>query len=100
MQHRASMKFYGRNFRESQILSNLSSEEDSSTPLNCCFLGKSSGADIVHSISPPRRGCGGGGGYGGRKESNMNCRPEDLHIPFERSGQVRDVYLPKDFYSG
>ncbi|RZC81099.1 hypothetical protein C5167_043678 [Papaver somniferum] len=30
----------------------------------------------------------------------MNCRPEDLHIPFERSGQVRDVYLPKDFYSG
>ncbi|OVA16514.1 RNA recognition motif domain [Macleaya cordata] len=68
---------------------------------------------------PPRRGYGGygsggggggGGGYGGRKEQNngsllvrnvpMNCRPEDLRAPFERFGPVRDVYLPKDYYSG
>ncbi|XP_068643367.1 serine/arginine-rich SC35-like splicing factor SCL30 isoform X1 [Aristolochia californica] len=69
--------------------------------------------------SPPRRGCGGRarspprrgyGGYGGRKEQNhgsllvrnvpLNCRPEDLRVPFERFGPVRDVYLPKDYYSG
>ncbi|KAF6137788.1 hypothetical protein GIB67_040496 [Kingdonia uniflora] len=69
--------------------------------------------------SPPRRGYGGrgrspprrGGGYGGRKEGGnngsllvrnipMSCRPEDLRVPFERFGPVRDVYLPKDYYSG
>ncbi|XP_026415076.1 serine/arginine-rich SC35-like splicing factor SCL30 [Papaver somniferum] len=73
------------------------------------------GGDRGRSPPPPRRGYGGGGGgrgggYGGRKDSNngsllvrnipMNCRPDDLRIPFERFGQVRDVYLPKDFYSG
>ncbi|KAF8396788.1 hypothetical protein HHK36_018420 [Tetracentron sinense] len=57
--------------------------------------------------SPPRRGYG---GYGGRREQNngsllvrnipLNCRPEDLRVPFERFGPVRDVYLPKDYYSG
>ncbi|XP_077216843.1 serine/arginine-rich SC35-like splicing factor SCL30A [Tasmannia lanceolata] len=66
--------------------------------------------------SPPRRGYGGRGrspprrGYGGRKESSngsllvrnipLNCRPEDLRVPFERFGPVRDVYLPKNYYSG
>ncbi|XP_010264442.1 PREDICTED: serine/arginine-rich SC35-like splicing factor SCL30 [Nelumbo nucifera] len=66
--------------------------------------------------SPPRRGHGGRGrspprrGYGGRKEQNngsllvrnvpLNCRPEDLRVLFERFGPVRDVYLPKNYYTG
>uniref|UniRef100_A0A8I6Z956 RRM domain-containing protein n=1 Tax=Hordeum vulgare subsp. vulgare TaxID=112509 RepID=A0A8I6Z956_HORVV len=65
--------------------------------------------------SPPRRGYGGGGrspprrGYGGRREQGsgsllvrnipLSCRPEDLRVPFERFGPVRDVYLPKDYYT-
>lgn len=28
------------------------------------------------------------------------CRPEELRIPFERFGHVRDVYIPKDYYTG
>lgn len=27
-------------------------------------------------------------------------RSEDLRVPFERFGLVRDVYLPKDYYTG
>ncbi|XP_057511109.1 serine/arginine-rich SC35-like splicing factor SCL30 [Actinidia eriantha] len=70
--------------------------------------------------SPPRRGYGGrtrspprrgpGGGYGRNKEQNsgsllvrnipLNCRSEELRGLFERFGVVRDVYLPKDYYSG
>ncbi|KDP44951.1 hypothetical protein JCGZ_01451 [Jatropha curcas] len=65
--------------------------------------------------SPPRRGYGGGGGgggggYGRRKEQNhgsllvrnipLDCRPEELRVPFERFGVVRDVYIPKDYYTG
>ena len=30
----------------------------------------------------------------------MVFRPEDLRAPFERFGQVKDVYLPKNYYSG
>ncbi|KAG0577416.1 hypothetical protein KC19_5G154700 [Ceratodon purpureus] len=29
-----------------------------------------------------------------------DSRPEDVRIPFERFGPVKDVYLPKDYYSG
>ncbi|GJM92722.1 hypothetical protein PR202_ga09215 [Eleusine coracana subsp. coracana] len=63
--------------------------------------------------SPPRRGYGGGGGggRGGRggdqgsvsllvRNIPLRCRPEDLRAPFERFGPVRDVYLPRDYYSG
>ncbi|CAN6361407.1 unnamed protein product [Urochloa humidicola] len=67
--------------------------------------------------SPPRRGYGGRGrsppprrgGYGGRKEGSgsllvrnipLSVRAEDLRVPFERFGPVRDVYIPKDYYSG
>ncbi|KAL6977375.1 hypothetical protein U1Q18_026174 [Sarracenia purpurea var. burkii] len=66
--------------------------------------------------SPPRRGYGGytrsppRRGYGRSKEQNhgsllvrnipLNCRPEDLRALFERFGVVRDVYLPKDYYTG
>lgn len=28
------------------------------------------------------------------------CRPEELRSPFERFGPVRDVYIPRDYYSG
>lgn len=28
------------------------------------------------------------------------CRPEELRVPFERFGVVRDVYIPKDYYTG
>lgn len=27
-------------------------------------------------------------------------RPEELRVPFERFGLVRDVYIPKDYYTG
>ncbi|XP_039128355.1 serine/arginine-rich SC35-like splicing factor SCL30 isoform X1 [Dioscorea cayenensis subsp. rotundata] len=57
--------------------------------------------------SPPRRGYG---GYGGGKDQNsrsllvrnipLNARAEDLRVPFERYGPVRDVYMPKDYYTG
>ncbi|GLT43850.1 hypothetical protein SLA2020_177800 [Shorea laevis] len=71
--------------------------------------------------SPPRRGYGGrersptrrgyrGGGFARRKDQNqgsllvrnipLDCRPEELRIPFERFGHVRDVYIPKDYYTG
>jgi len=28
------------------------------------------------------------------------CRPEDLHDPFGQFGPVKDVYLPRDYYTG
>jgi len=28
------------------------------------------------------------------------CRPEDLRVPFERFGPVRDVYLPRNYHTG
>ncbi|KAK9019374.1 hypothetical protein V6N11_053898 [Hibiscus sabdariffa] len=30
----------------------------------------------------------------------LDCRPEELRIPFERFGIVRDVYIPKDYHTG
>jgi hypothetical protein len=27
------------------------------------------------------------------------CRPDDLRKEFEKFGEVRDVYIPKDFYT-
>jgi FUS-interacting serine-arginine-rich protein 1 len=54
--------------------------------------------------------------YGRDRESGRRCsspptsllvrnisrasRPDDLRIPFERYGPVKDVYLPKDYHSG
>ncbi|KAF7133136.1 hypothetical protein RHSIM_Rhsim09G0166300 [Rhododendron simsii] len=56
---------------------------------------------------PPRRG---GSGYGRNREQTpgsllvrnipLSCRPEELRVPFERFGVVRDVYLPKDYHTG
>eukprot|EP00250_Pteridium_aquilinum_P020583 c2486_g1_i1 orf=264-1262(+) len=67
------------------------------------------------SYSPPRRGYGGRGRspprgrYGAHRDApcgllvrniSKGSRPEDLRIPFERFGRVRDVYLPRDYHSG
>lgn len=70
--------------------------------------------------SPPRRGYGsrrrspsplargGRGGYGREPEMPTSllvrniprdCSAEDLRIPFERYGVVKDVYLPRDYYT-
>ncbi|CAH9108985.1 unnamed protein product [Cuscuta europaea] len=31
---------------------------------------------------------------------SLSSRPEDIRVPFERFGPIRDVYLPKNYYSG
>ncbi|XP_042021485.1 serine/arginine-rich SC35-like splicing factor SCL28 [Salvia splendens] len=31
---------------------------------------------------------------------SLSSRPEDLRVPFERFGPVKDVYLPKNYYTG
>eukprot|EP00249_Psilotum_nudum_P021579 c28159_g2_i3 orf=267-1232(+) len=65
--------------------------------------------------SPPRRGYGGRGRspprgrYSGRKDAPTSLlvrnipresRPDDVRIRFERFGSIKDVYLPKDYYTG
>ncbi|XP_042518121.1 serine/arginine-rich SC35-like splicing factor SCL28 isoform X2 [Macadamia integrifolia] len=70
------------------------------------------------SRSPPRRKRyedprdryrGGRSSYGDRRSAPsgllvrniaLDARPEDLRIPFERFGPVKDVYLPKNYYTG
>ncbi|KAG6486299.1 hypothetical protein ZIOFF_054869 [Zingiber officinale] len=74
-----------------------------------------------YSRSPPRRkryddprdryrgGGGGGREYRDYRSASsgllirniaLDARPEDLRIPFERFGPVKDVYLPKNYYTG
>lgn len=31
---------------------------------------------------------------------SLDARPEDLRISFERFGPIKDIYLPKDYYTG
>ncbi|KAL9319296.1 hypothetical protein ACSQ67_015813 [Phaseolus vulgaris] len=31
---------------------------------------------------------------------HRDCRAEDLHGPFDQFGPVKDVYLPRDYYTG
>ncbi|KAK6130429.1 hypothetical protein DH2020_035839 [Rehmannia glutinosa] len=31
---------------------------------------------------------------------SLSARPEDLRVPFERFGPLKDVYLPKNYYTG
>ncbi|GAY57515.1 hypothetical protein CUMW_180030 [Citrus unshiu] len=72
--------------------------------------------------SPPPRGSGGGygrrgrspsprGRYGGGRGRDLptsllvrnlrhDCRPEDIRRPFEQFGAIKDIYLPRDYYSG
>nr|GEW53269.1 serine/arginine-rich SC35-like splicing factor SCL30A [Tanacetum cinerariifolium] len=57
-------------------------------------------------------GGGGGGGGGGRgrdrdlptsllvRNLRRDCRPEDLRRPFGQFGPLKDIYLPRDYYSG
>ncbi|KAG8063294.1 hypothetical protein GUJ93_ZPchr0003g18420 [Zizania palustris] len=78
-----------------------------------------------YSRSPPRyqryddwrdryRGGGGGGGGGGPRRGygrppaptgllvrniSLTARPEEIRIPFEQFGPVKDVYLPRNFHT-
>ncbi|CAN8259471.1 unnamed protein product [Cochlearia groenlandica] len=59
--------------------------------------------------SPSPRGRYGGGG-GGRdrdiptsllvRNLRHDCRQEDLRRPFEQFGPLKDIYLPRDYYTG
>lgn len=33
-------------------------------------------------------------------EVYIACRPEDLRAPFGEFGPLKDVYLPRDYYTG
>ncbi|KAI3743171.1 hypothetical protein L1987_60876 [Smallanthus sonchifolius] len=58
--------------------------------------------------SPSPRGRYGGGGSRGRdlptsllvRNLRLDCRPEDLRRPFGEFGPLKDIYLPRDYYSG
>ncbi|XP_071736529.1 serine/arginine-rich SC35-like splicing factor SCL30A [Rutidosis leptorrhynchoides] len=64
--------------------------------------------------SPSPRGRYGGGGGGGSRRGRdadlptsllvrnlrHDCRPEDLKRPFGQFGPLKDIYLPRDYYSG
>ncbi|GKA25564.1 aspartyl protease_2 domain-containing protein [Tanacetum coccineum] len=58
-----------------------------------------------------RYGRGGGGGGGRGRDRDLptsllvrnlrrDCRPEDLRRPFGQFGPLKDIYLPRDYYSG
>ncbi|KAF7146789.1 hypothetical protein RHSIM_Rhsim04G0214200 [Rhododendron simsii] len=51
----------------------------------------------------PEAGSEGGHEIDGSDDSIANSRenmPEDLRIPFERFGAIKDIYLPKNYYTG
>ncbi|KAL8217256.1 hypothetical protein R6Q57_024093 [Mikania cordata] len=57
--------------------------------------------------SPSSRGHYGGGGRGRDLPTSLlvrnlrhECRPEDLQRPFGQFGPLKDIYLPRDYYSG
>uniref|UniRef100_A0A2P2L272 RRM domain-containing protein n=3 Tax=Rhizophora mucronata TaxID=61149 RepID=A0A2P2L272_RHIMU len=74
------------------------------------------GRSYSYSPSPPRgygrrhRSPSPRGRYGGRardlptsllvRNLRRDCRPEDLRGPFGQFGPLKDVYLPRDFYTG
>ncbi|KAL1814212.1 hypothetical protein ACET3Z_024277 [Daucus carota] len=76
------------------------------------------GRSYRYSPSPPprnyrssrRRSPSPRGSYGGRSRDGPtsllvrnlrhDCRPEDLRRPFGEFGPLKDVYLPRDYYSG
>ncbi|KAF3523255.1 hypothetical protein F2Q69_00047097 [Brassica cretica] len=60
--------------------------------------------------SPSPRG-GGGGRYGGGRSRDLptsllvrnlrhDCRQDDLRRSFEQFGPLKDIYLPRDYYTG
>ncbi|XP_078159955.1 serine/arginine-rich SC35-like splicing factor SCL30A isoform X1 [Carex rostrata] len=79
--------------------------------------GKMRGRSYSYSPSPPPRG-----GYGRRGRSpsprgrygrgrdpptsllvrnlRRDCRPDDLRRPFGQFGRLKDIYLPRDYYTG
>ncbi|KAJ6425728.1 hypothetical protein OIU84_026328 [Salix udensis] len=74
------------------------------------------GRSYSYSPSPPRgygrkhRSPSPRGRHGGRgrdlptsllvRNLRLDCRPEDLRRPFGRFGPLKDVYLPRDYYTG
>eukprot|EP00268_Persea_americana_P051775 TRINITY_DN5740_c0_g2_i4.p1 TRINITY_DN5740_c0_g2~~TRINITY_DN5740_c0_g2_i4.p1 ORF type:complete len:203 (-),score=26.63 TRINITY_DN5740_c0_g2_i4:192-800(-) len=74
------------------------------------------GRSYSYSPSPPRgygrrgRSPSPRGRYGGRgrdaptsllvRNLRHDCRPEDLRRPFGQFGPLKDVYLPRDYYTG
>lgn len=75
------------------------------------------GRSYSYSPSPPRGGYSRRhrspsprGRYGGRdrdlptsllvRNLRHDCRPEDLRGPFGEFGPLKDVYLPRDYYTG
>ncbi|KAJ3673391.1 hypothetical protein LUZ60_006765 [Juncus effusus] len=65
------------------------------------------------SPSPPARGgryAGGGGGGRSRdrdlptsllvRNLRRDCRPDELRRPFGQFGRLKDIYLPRDYYTG
>ncbi|BFG38350.1 hypothetical protein CerSpe_246240 [Prunus speciosa] len=74
------------------------------------------GRSYSYSPSPPRgysrgrRSPSPRGRYGGRgrdlpssllvRNLRHNCRPEDLRAPFRQFGPLKDIYLPRDYYTG
>ncbi|CAN6306482.1 unnamed protein product [Urochloa humidicola] len=74
------------------------------------------GRGYDYSPSPPRgysrraRSPSPRGRYGGRardlptsllvRNLRRDCRPDDLRRPFSKFGRVKDVYLPRDYYTG
>ncbi|KAL5218046.1 hypothetical protein ABZP36_018730 [Zizania latifolia] len=74
------------------------------------------GRDYDYSPSPPRgsrrraHSPSPRGRYGSRSRDlptnllvrnlRRDCRPDDLHRSFGKFGRVKDIYLPRDYYSG
>ncbi|KAL9425537.1 hypothetical protein AB3S75_032488 [Citrus x aurantiifolia] len=74
------------------------------------------GRSYSYSPSPPRdygrryRSPSPRGRYGGRgrdlptsllvRNLRHDCRPEDLRGPFGQFGRLKDIYLPRDYYTG
>ncbi|XP_072973993.1 serine/arginine-rich SC35-like splicing factor SCL30A [Typha angustifolia] len=74
------------------------------------------GRSYSYSPSPPRsygrrgRSPSPRGRYGGRgrdlptsllvRNLRRDCRPDDLRRPFGQFGRVKDIYLPRDYYTG
>ncbi|OVA16454.1 RNA recognition motif domain [Macleaya cordata] len=88
----------------------------SSAIAGCRFTIQMRGRSYSYSPSPPRgygrrgRSPSPRGRYGGRSRDlptsllvrnlRRDCRPEDLRRPFGQFGPLKDIYLPRDYYTG
>ncbi|KAH0927438.1 hypothetical protein HID58_019694, partial [Brassica napus] len=82
----------------------------------CMFIGVCSeimGRSYSYSPSPPRRRYRSPspvGYYKGRSRDaptsllvrnlRLDCRPDDLRRPFGRFGRLKDIYIPRNYYTG